>query len=263
MGFSVRPAVRSDLPWCADILDGGFEHHPRLKCELPRLWRTWLAEDAAAMIVIIDDTSDLPVAFGMGGLLSDDSLLQIRRAGRPHLALQIAEREARGEICLLRPDAVRRVNHPRQGVNLCVLHYSEVIPGRSFDEKRVIRHKALGELLAVQRGYAAKEFVYEPYGESDLAFAQVMGTRVRNDYRAYFEMRAGTAPPSEKWPFLVGLSLTESEAAFGSAVGLLFSYLAPLLLFSPMQQRVLARASRTPKPFDPGLAHELAIERSP
>src|SRR5262245_17953428 len=126
------------------------------------------------MIVITDDHSSERVAFGAGAILADKCVEEIRLRERPHVTRLVMARERSGQPAILRPDDIRRVNHPRHRVNLSVLHYSEVLAGRSFEEQRVIRDKAVGELLSAQRGYATKEFIYEFYGADDLPFARVM-----------------------------------------------------------------------------------------
>jgi hypothetical protein len=262
MGYFSRAATERDFGWCANILDDGFEQHPGLKRELPRLWRRLYRDEAMSMIVIVDDRSNEPVAFGAGGILSDDAIASIRTGERPHVAVRVMEAEAAGRPCILRPDDVRRVNHPSHRVNLAVLHYSEFIPDRSFEQQRVIRDKAVSELLNAQRGYATKEFVFEFYGADDVPFSRAMGTNLRSDYRGFYGSGHAVLPPPEKRPYLVGLTLDEVARSWGSPVGMLFGYLEPVIFFTPMQQRVLVRACRTPTPGDADLSDELTIERS-
>ena len=261
MSFSPRDPSQDDLIWCAQILEDGFESRPDLQRELPRLWRRLLREEAMSMVIIVDDRTAERVAFGAACVLSDYALEIVRHAGRPNFAVRLMEQELRGEPWILRPVDVRRVNHPRHRVNLSVIHYSELIPGRSFDEQRVIREKAVSELLLRQRGYALKEFVFEFYGEDDLAFTKQMGLQLRSDYRDYYETGKHPVPPKEKRPFLVGLTLDEIAQSWGSPVGLLFAYTPPQLFFTDMQRRVLLRACRTPTPGDAEIADDLTIER--
>ena len=262
MGYSSRAATEKDFAWCAGNLEDGFEREPGWQRELPRLWRQLFRDEALSMIVITDDLTSEQVAFGAGAILTDECVETIRLRDRPHMALYVMERERCGHRAILRPDDIRHVNHPRHRVNLCVLHYSEVLAGRSFEEQRVIRDKAVSELLSAQRGYATKEFIFEFYGTDDLPFARVMGTNVRSDFSAFYASSEEPPPPPRKHPYLVGLTLDEVGRAWGSPIGMLFGYLEPRLFFTPMQQRVLVRAYRTPTPGDPELSDELTIERS-
>lgn len=261
MGFSSRVATSADLAWCAGILDDGFERRPALKRELRRLWRRLTMDEALSMVVVVDDRRDELVAFGAGGILADEYANDPATGTQPHLALRLMEAELDGKHALLRPDAVRGVNHPVQGVTLCVLHYSEFVPGRAFDEVRAVRELAVAELLLALRGYATKEFVFEFYGLDDVAFTQVMGTRVRTDYSDFYASSGTAVPPRDRWPVLVGLRANEAAAAWGSPVGSLFAYLEPRLFFSRKQQEVLLLASRTPTPADPAIAKRLGIGR--
>lgn len=131
---------------------------------------------------------------------------------------------------------------------------------RTFEEQRLVRDRALSELVKAQSGYFAREFFMEFYGEDDLPFTAVMGASLRDDYGPFFRTGGVPPPPPNRRPFLVGSRRTEQP--WGNAIGRLFSYAAPILWFSPMQQRVLVRACRTSTPTDADIADELGIERS-
>jgi len=93
-------------------------------------------------------------------------------------------------------------------------------------------------------------------------FSRTMGADLWNDYRDFFANGRELIPERARRPFLVGRTRDEIINAWGSPVGTLFAYLVPRIFFTPMQQRVLLRACRTPTPSDPEIADELGIERS-
>lgn len=260
MGYSSRPVRDQDLPWCAAILEDGFERVEPLRRELPRLWKRLLRDEAMSMIVVEDHRTNELVAFGAGSVIADSCLEAVVRGGRPNVAVRLMEAERADQPVILRPSAIRAVNHPEHGVNLCVLHYCELIKGRTFEEQRVIRDRALTELVKAQSGYCTREFFFEFYGEDDLPFTEVMGARLRDDYRAYYAASRDPRPEPRRRPFLVGSR--REEQPWGNAIGTLFTYQEPVLWLSPMQQRVLIRACRTPTPTDADIADELGIERS-
>lgn len=262
MSFSSRRPSYEDLIWCAGTLEDGFESIPSLTGDLPRLWNGLVRDEALAMTVVVDDQTGARVAFGAGGVISDEASEIIRKAQQPNAAVRIMQQERAGAEPILRPDAVREVNHPGHRVNLCVLHYSELIPGRSFEEQRDIRRRALAELLATLRGYATKEFIYEWYGQGDLPFIRQMGASIRTDYRTFYESTGTPIPAEHKRPFLAGLRLDEIADAWGTPIGLLFAYAEPRLFFTEMQRRILVRACRTPTPGDAEIADMLTIERA-
>lgn len=168
MGFAVRSLKGKDFQWCADVLEDGFEIRPDLRNKLPQLWSALIVIDALTMIGIIDDTTHERVAFGAAGVLSEECLELALTSPEPNLAVRIFERELQNldssrpsRPLIMRLKDIREVNHPKIGVNLAVLHYSEVIPGRTDHEIRTVRDKALHALIETQRGYALKEFVFE------------------------------------------------------------------------------------------------------
>jgi len=259
MGFALRPPLRLDLDWCQSIMEDGFERRPALQRQLPRLWRGLLDEDAISMIQIEDQTTGAPVAFGAGVVVSDECAASARTRTAPNLAVSILERELTASRWILRPKQVPAVNHPKHGVNLVILHYSEVLPGRALAELQAVRDLAVGELLRTQRGYALREFLMEFYGIEDLPFMNRMGAIVRTDYASYFASGAPMPRPSRR-PFLLGLRAQEMEQQWGTPLAMLFSKEHPRIFFTLRQQQVLNRAVRTPTPTDPEIARELGLQ---
>lgn len=261
MGFALRPPLRLDLDWCQSIEEDGFERRPALLSQLPRMWRRLLDEEAISMIQIEDQSTGVPVAFGAGVIVSDECAASARTRTEPNLAVSILERELTAAPWILRPKQVPAVNHPRHGVNLVILHYSEVLPERPFAELQAVRDLAVGELLRTQRGYALREFLMEFYGVEDLPFMTRMGAIVRTDYASYFAAGAPLPRPARR-PFLLGLSDKEMEQQWGAPLAMLFSKEDPRIFFTLRQQQVLNRAVRTPTPTDPEIARELGLQPS-
>lgn len=240
MGFTLRRLTPKDFQWCAAILEDGFEHHLELRVRLPEIWSGLMAIDALSMIVIVDDHRNERVSFGAAAIISDECVEATLTSDEPNFALRVMMREFETESALTQPfilrlSDIRAVNHPKHGVNLAVLHYSEVLPNYTPEEIRAVRDKALHALLEMQRGYALKEFLMEVYGEQDLPFTKSMGLKLRSDYSQH------GFPPS-KHPLLVGLRREEVAEYWGAPVATLFSYSAPVFFFTLMQQRVLLRA---------------------
>jgi len=230
MRFTRRLVKASNLKWCADILDDGFENRPDLKSKLPHLWATLLVESALVMIVIFDDIAGRPVA---GGIVSDEFASQVRMKSEPNLSLAAMERELSPlNRCILRPDEIRRLNHPGHRVNLVIFHYSEVSDYYTREEMRIIRDISLKSLLELESGYALKEVLFEFYGENDVPYCKLMGLNLRTDYSGYFAKSPAPPPPPDKHPFIVGLAFDEVESCFGSSAALLFSYSRPYIFGS-------------------------------
>jgi hypothetical protein len=256
MRFTLRLLKPKDFHWCASILEDGFERHSELRGKLPELWSGLMAIDALSMIVIVDDDQSDRVAFGAAAIISDECLEMTLASTQPNFALRVLMRELEAKSSHARPfvmrlQDIRALNHPKHGVNLAVLHYSEVLSGYRAEEVRLVRDKALHALLELQRGYALKEFLMEVYGEQDLPFAKAMGLRVRADY-------PHQAFPAWRRPLLFGMRRDEVAEQWGSPVATLFSYAAPVFFFSITQQRILLRACQNDRDAD--IASELGIE---
>ena len=243
MRFSRRLVTVRDLKWCSDILEDGFENRLDLRSRLPELWAGLLSSSALTMIVVQDDAAQRRVAFGAGVIVPDEFVTLARQAHRPHVGVALIEKEARQPgVHVLRPDQIRKVNHPGHGVNLLILHYSEAVDQYGRDELRLVRDKSLQALVELQAGYAMKEVLFEFYGEDDLPYCHVMGMNLRDTYEQYYLPGSIPVPPREKRPFLVGLARDEMEAKWGSPVASLFTYARPYFFFTPAQQNVLIRA---------------------
>jgi len=243
LAFSLHFGQVSDFRWCAEVLEDGFEERPALARKLPEIWARLIVEDALTMIVTVDEKTGQRAAFGAGGIVSDSFVELMEQAATPNLAVRLMDRELEQgqQKYLLRPKEIQTLNHRKRGVNLCVVHYSEVENRYTADEYRVIRDKAVHALLATQAGYAAKRFLMEFYGEQDLAFSKAFGVDVISDYGH----KTWTQPPrAERRPFLAGLSAGGIQEKWGSPIASLFSYVEPRLFFTVTQQRILVRASR-------------------
>ncbi len=245
MRFTLRLAENTDLDWCAATIRDGFQYHPELRALLPRLWAELLDADAMTMVLVLDDFHRTRVAFGAAVIVSDEFVQEPSYGRDPYVAVRLLQRERGGQSpYILRPEQIRAINCPEHGVNLCVLHYVENVPGLTHELARPVRDKAVSALVETQSGFAAKRMCFELFGRrDDVAYAERMGVNIRTEYSAFFQ-NAGSKPPPEDWPFLGELTRQEAEQQWGSPVSALFSYSPPVIFFSPMQLRVLHRSYR-------------------
>jgi hypothetical protein len=258
MRFSRRLIKVSDLSWCSDMLEDGFENEPEIRCKLPQLWANLLFEGALIMIIVNDDIRQRRVSFAAAGIVSDEFAKSIAQAEAPHVSLRAMRYECEpNKSQILRIDEIRKVNHPGHGVNLLIFHYSELVDEYARDEIRVVRDTSLRALLELQSGYALREVDFEFYGDEDVPYATAMGFKIRSSYSKYYAGGEISLPSAEKRPHLAGLSSEELKEGWGSPIGALFSYSRPYLFFTTAQQNVLSRALL--KYSDKEIADELGI----
>jgi hypothetical protein len=243
MHLSFRQAKEKDFPWCFSILKDGFENKPDLQSQLPAIWGNLLREDAITMVVLEDkDRGSGLVAFGATVFISDRAAEQVLAEPKPHLAVAILERELkrRGRLILRAPD-IRR-NSAREGLNLLVLHYSEVLDGYNEEEFLVIRDTMVFGLLETHRRNRLKLLLYEFYGEQDLPFMEDSGVRVVSDFKDWYEARGLALPYGQERPYLVAADKQTTKKRPAAWLSWLFFSPPSRIGLTPAEQKIALRA---------------------
>lgn len=243
MHLTFRLASTRDLAWCSSILDDGFENRPELHSKLPDIWKELLEQDALFMAVLEDqDRSNQLVAFGATTFISDRFLAEALSNPKPHLAVQLLEREAmRRNRAISRPDETRKQSM-ENGLNLLILHYSEVVDPYSQDERDIIRDTMVFGLLETHRGHNLKHLLYEFYGEHDLPFILESGATLVTDFKDWYRSKGLCIPEPHRHPYLVVVNHDIKRQRRGSWMSWLFYSSKTRLRFSPAEQKIATRA---------------------
>ena len=243
MHLSFRPAKEKDFGWCVSILRDGFEHRPDLRSHLPRIWGNLLRDDAITMVVLEDkDRGGALVAFGATVFVSDRIAEKVMAEPKPHLAVAVLERELqeRARPILRAPD-IRR-SSANTGLNLLILHYSEVINGYSEEDCLVIRDTMVFGLLESHRRNHLKLLLYEFYGEQDLAFMKDSGARVVSDFKDWYEGNGLPLPQSQDRPYLVAADKDTTRKRPAAWLSWLFFSSPSRVRLTPSEQKIASRA---------------------
>jgi hypothetical protein len=195
------------------------------------------------MSVVADmDLSGQLIAFGATAFVSDLFVTGVLNEPAPHLAVQILDREYAGrKRVVLRPCEIRK-RSAGEGLNLVILHYSEVVEAYSAEEQYIIRDMMVRSLLEIHSRYNLRALIYEFFGEEDLSFVTASGALLVSDFRHWYERQGISVPPSRRRPFLVAIDRATAHASRAAWLSWLFFSHAARVGLSPSEQRIAARA---------------------
>lgn len=242
MHVTFRPMIYADLEGCVRLLPRAFSCEPRLRPQIPTLWREWLRQGSIEAIVLEDATSPEQkrlVAFGISAFVSGAFMEELRSGTLPPSpAAHVMQRALEERSPVLSLDAIRHDNSG-PGLNLLVLHIGWDEAVLSSEELRWVKAKLLEAFGQVHAGYLIQEIMQEVYTEEEMRRGVAAGTRLRTDYSHVFSNGHPLPPPALR-PFLVGIR--REEVQDGCTVAPLFFYQRPRFYFKPWQQEMLRLA---------------------
>ncbi len=243
MRLEFRVVFREDLPWCASVLEDGFECRAELRKQLPAIWTTLLAQDAMAMAVLQDhDQSGKLIAFGATVFVSERFANLSIATPQPHLALRLLDKESSGRgRAIMRPPEIKKQGRGA-GLNLVILHYSEVVDGYSDQDCSLVREMMVHGLLDWHRRTHLQRLLYEIYGADDVQFLLDGGAVLLSDFGDWYAARKLALPDRQHRPYLVLMGREQASRRRGAWMSWLFSSEKGRLGLSPAEQRLVARA---------------------
>lgn len=262
MHLTHRPAERADYARCIALLQGDFALTPHQLSVLPQLWSALAAGGSLIMSVVEDherEPAGRTVGMGASVFVTDRFTEEAKTTRPPNIGSQFVLEAMAGRSPALDFAAIARANSG-PGLNVFVLHYAWDRDNLLPDDARAARDELIRAFLHEHRGYRLKEILLERHGEEAIRRVLTGGFLLRRDYADYYESIGSGPPPSERHPYLAGMSVDDALHAEGSTVSALFLYSPPRFRFRPGDQALLRRALMGET--DEELAQSLSISPS-
>jgi len=266
MNLSHRPMLPEDIPECVQLLTTDRVIGPRYRevaRDLPEALLRLLQSEACTRPLIHADVGSgrLLCAMGVGVMVSDDFLGELKTPPHFWAGPEMVRRIARGETPFLTAKEIRERNS-RSGLNLVC--WDHLIRAGYVDRGELSRF-CMAVFIEIHRGYRWQELISSPASTPEhLDF--VLGTGgyiwdpADGEYTSAFRKSASEMVAS---PHVLGTT-PEMEARRGvwspSWVGTLFDYHPPKLRLSRSEQRILSFA--LPGATDEVLAEQMDISLS-
>jgi DNA-binding CsgD family transcriptional regulator len=182
------------------------------------------------------------VSFNAIVFVTDKFCSEARSTLPPYVSVQLTRQYLSRQSPVLNREQIARANAD-SGLNVLMCFEGWTQDGISPEQILAVREKQTEASQLGLRGYRIKEFLAAPIGPFALQWMLDAGARLRCDYSYYFQTNhLHVLKPSQRRPYLVGLTKEEAFAHPGSYLASLFVYTEPRFHFSRSQRTLLDHA---------------------
>jgi hypothetical protein len=198
--------------------------------------KLFLVEDRARPV------SSRIVSFNTIVFVTDKFCSEARSTLPPYLSVQLTRHYRSRQSPVLNREQVARAN-AGAGLNVVMCFGGQAHDGILPEQFLAVHEKQTEASHLGLGGYRIKEFLAAPIGHFALQWMVDAGARLRCDYSHYFQTNDHREPePSQRRPYLVGLTKEEAFAHPGSYLASIFIYTEPRFYFSRSQRTLLEHA---------------------
>ena len=250
-----------DVRECAAIVASHPVAGPRYgttACDLGPVWLRLLGREAFRAVVLEDSDGSRArrVGVGVSAFVSDDFLLAMKSAPFFWVGPELIKRLNRGEFPLLTDKQMREANR-NGGLNLVV--WEGALRPEDMNSTEALNAN-VNAFVEQHRGFLLNELISHGNSLETLEVALRSGGLLLGADGQYTDRIEKPLHEFLAQPHYVGLTRDLALSRFGTWIGSLFIYQAPLFGFRPSEQRLLLTALRGGT--DEELADELAISLS-
>jgi DNA-binding CsgD family transcriptional regulator len=251
-----RRATAADLAHCVPLLWPGYRPTPAVVEHLLDIWVALL--DSSTFTVVEDLGLPFPEsieAFGLSVFVSSAFADEVMAHPRPYLPNRLYEAVLARHSPVLSGADLAKANSA-DGVDVLVLHFGMRERRLSSPRAQAAIVAGDGALFGHLLGYRIRSIANEVYGAESAAYMERGGVRLAHDFaRAEPAAFRGVSP--EDFPYLFLIHRDWMSPGVADLLSRLFHPAAPIVGFTPAEQRVLEQAlvGRS----DEGIAQALGV----
>ena len=241
-----RRAFTEDLAACYTLHQSlGLPYTKTSWRALPAMWHTMLSKGTMKVFLVEDRARAVGsriLSFNAIVFVTDKFCSEARSTLPPYLSLQLTSQYLLRQSPVLNREQIARAN-AGSGLNVAICFEGQTLDGIRPEQFLAVRKKQTEAFYLGLGGYRIKEFLAAPIGPFALQWMLDAGARLRHDYSYHFQTNHLRKPePSQRRPYLVGLTKAEAFAHPGSYLASLFIYTEPRFHFSRSQRTLLEHA---------------------
>ena len=212
---------------------------------LPAMWHAMLSKGTMKVFLVEDRSRPVGsriLSFNAIVFVTDKFCSEARSTLPPYLSLQLTRQYLLRQSPVLNREQIARAN-AGSGLNVVMCFEGQTLDGIPPEQFLAVGKKQTEASHLGLGGYRIKEFLAAPIGPFALQWMLDAGARLRCDYSCYFQTNhLRVLKPSQRRPYLVGLTKEEAFAHPGSYLANLFVYTEPRFHFTRSQRTLLEHA---------------------